>query len=78
MTRKEADALYAGSWDLTVHSIEQAMDRIKALASLGAYEAIFRFITFEERDDVHLQLNNLGFDVDEYNGYDDMLQVNWG
>lgn len=78
MKRTEATELYNNSWDGQFTSMEDVFARIKALSSNGAYQMCVMFENTSEYDAVRAELIELGYDVEVYNGTDDILEVTWG
>lgn len=79
MNRSEPQDLYNNTWDMDFTNIEDLFARIKALASLGAYEMCVYIDSNSTYNEVHDILVKAGYDVEDHNGGNNAtLSISWG
>jgi hypothetical protein len=79
ITRDEASELYKKHWDEEFTTLDALLQRIRTLATAGAYELCVYLGDHAQYDEVRDTLSGLGFDVEHYNGGNNgILSVSWG
>lgn len=78
MHRSIADELYDENWDQAFTSLDDLYHQIHTLAMNGAYEVCVRIDKFSVIEEVRQDLIGKGYDVENHNGYADILSISWG
>lgn len=78
ITHAQATTIYNDNAFLNFTSMDEVWDRIRNAATYGAYSVQIVFDSFEDKNEVWKTLHEQGFQVERYNGEDDILDVSWG
>lgn len=78
MKSEVAEKLMRGNWNREFVSYDALFNQIETLAYNGAYKVCVTINNPEECKEVKNKLRELGYDIENYAGYADIILISWG